>query len=180
MPNNRPTSASVATEKSLRGEEGKSAKKYVLSPFDQQRLGILREMQRVRRGGVAQNTAGIEADVSIVDDSIADAEKNCIAQFEVSNLQRIDVLLSQISNAIERVLEGVGKICEDCGTIILQTRIKYVPEATRCIGCQTKYEASGKQSSEQVEEQKWNLEEGEAFSENAPKELTLDNTPEPL
>lgn len=42
----------------------------------------------------------------------------------------------QVERALERLQQGLYGICEDCGSAIAAERLKFQPEATRCVGCQ--------------------------------------------
>jgi DnaK suppressor protein len=46
----------------------------------------------------------------------------------------------QAQRATSRRAEGEYGICEDCGTTISAERLTFLPEATRCVSCQTRQE----------------------------------------
>jgi len=46
----------------------------------------------------------------------------------------------QAERATRRRAAGGYGVCEDCGEQISAERLSFLPEATRCIGCQTRQE----------------------------------------
>jgi phage/conjugal plasmid C-4 type zinc finger TraR family protein len=46
----------------------------------------------------------------------------------------------QALHASSRRASGEYGVCEDCGTKISDERLSFVPEATRCVGCQARQE----------------------------------------
>lgn len=54
-------------------------------------------------------------------------------------------MLKQIDRTLERLREGNRGICEDCGDAINAGRLKVMPFATRCTGCQERWETSSYQ-----------------------------------
>jgi DnaK suppressor protein len=49
---------------------------------------------------------------------------------------------SNIIAALEAIDKGTYGICQECGQRISENRLKYNPNAWRCIGCQEKAENS--------------------------------------
>lgn len=43
-------------------------------------------------------------------------------------------------HAAERRAAGVHDVCEDCGGAIGAERLEFVPDATRCVNCQSAYD----------------------------------------
>lgn len=50
---------------------------------------------------------------------------------------------NNITAALRAIDEGIYGICQECGQEISQTRLKYNPNARRCIACQEKAEKGG-------------------------------------
>ena len=48
----------------------------------------------------------------------------------------------QAERATSRKATGEYGVCEDCGQKISVERLKFLPEATRCVACQTRQERS--------------------------------------
>jgi len=46
----------------------------------------------------------------------------------------------QINRAMARLRAGCYGVCEDCGERIPDERLRFRPEATRCVGCQARHE----------------------------------------
>jgi phage/conjugal plasmid C-4 type zinc finger TraR family protein len=46
----------------------------------------------------------------------------------------------QAERATSRRATGEYGVCEDCGQKISEERLKFLPEATRCVECQTRQE----------------------------------------
>ena len=69
------------------------------------------------------------------------AEREMSNQIRYSLLERKKMELGRIKHLLNRILkdEEFG-ICEDCGRRIPEARLLIVPEATRCVRCQSKTE----------------------------------------
>lgn len=46
----------------------------------------------------------------------------------------------QVERALERLAEGNYGVCEDCGERIVPERLRFKPEATRCVSCQARWD----------------------------------------
>ena len=46
----------------------------------------------------------------------------------------------QVERALHRLSEGKYGQCEDCGEPIATERLRFRPEATRCVDCQTRWD----------------------------------------
>jgi DnaK suppressor protein len=46
----------------------------------------------------------------------------------------------QVERALERLADGLYGTCEDCGAEIPTERLKFRPEATRCVACQGRWD----------------------------------------
>jgi DnaK suppressor protein len=55
--------------------------------------------------------------------------------------QRTEVI-KQIDRMLERLDEGRGGLCEDCGREIGKARLRVMPFATRCTDCQERWEVA--------------------------------------
>jgi DnaK suppressor protein len=57
------------------------------------------------------------------------------------SVQRLlDENRQQAEHARSRRATGEYGVCEDCGTKISAERLEFLPEATRCVACQTRQE----------------------------------------
>ena len=52
----------------------------------------------------------------------------------------LDQNREQIERALQRLKDGNYGICEDCGQGIPSERLRVRPEATRCVGCQSRWD----------------------------------------
>ena len=52
----------------------------------------------------------------------------------------------QVERALGRLAEGRYGTCEDCGEEIATERLKFRPEATRCVGCQGRWDRLNRRS----------------------------------
>lgn len=59
----------------------------------------------------------------------------------VSNLNNANKKLRAIQNALTRLKNGTFGDCIECGDAINPTRLRAVPWAERCVGCQEAHEA---------------------------------------
>ncbi|HEX6548863.1 MAG TPA: TraR/DksA family transcriptional regulator [Candidatus Dormibacteraeota bacterium] len=46
----------------------------------------------------------------------------------------------QVERALERLADGHYGVCEDCGAEIPTERLRFRPEATRCVDCQARWD----------------------------------------
>jgi DnaK suppressor protein len=52
----------------------------------------------------------------------------------------------QVERALERLHEGKYGVCEDCDSRIPAERLRFRPEATRCVGCQGRWDRLNRRS----------------------------------
>lgn len=52
----------------------------------------------------------------------------------------------QVERALGRLAEGKYGECEDCGTRIPTERLRFRPEATRCVNCQSRWDRLNRRS----------------------------------
>ena len=52
----------------------------------------------------------------------------------------------QVERALERLNDGKYGLCEDCGEEIATERLKFRPEATRCVDCQGRWDRLNRRS----------------------------------
>ena len=52
----------------------------------------------------------------------------------------------QVERALERLHEGAYGVCEDCAAEIPTERLRFRPEATRCVDCQTRWDRLNRRS----------------------------------
>lgn len=74
-------------------------------------------------------------------DMAADTYERELSMNIVSNEQE---MLYQIDDALKRIDEGAYGVCQQCGQPIAMSRLKAVPSALLCIGCQRAKEQKNK------------------------------------
>lgn len=52
----------------------------------------------------------------------------------------------QVERALARLADGKYGQCEDCGEPIATERLRFRPEATRCVGCQARWDRLNRRS----------------------------------
>ena len=71
----------------------------------------------------------------------ADVTQELSEQAAAALLERIHQEESaQADHAALRRAQGLGAVCEDCGGPIEPERLQFLPDATRCVGCQARRE----------------------------------------
>ena len=85
---------------------------------------------------------GLEADAFLTDgeraspDSLADSGSDSFAQeFSLELLQRDEVTLGEIDEALKRLTKGAFGRCESCTSWIPKSRLNAVPYARLCVSC---------------------------------------------
>jgi DnaK suppressor protein len=51
---------------------------------------------------------------------------------------------AQAEHARDRIAEGAYGVCEDCAQKIAPERLEALPEATRCVGCQSAWDQANR------------------------------------
>jgi RNA polymerase-binding transcription factor DksA len=58
----------------------------------------------------------------------------------------LDQNREQVERALERLADGKYGECEDCGATIPMERLRFRPEATRCVDCQARWDRVNRRS----------------------------------
>ncbi len=83
-----------------------------------------------------QDAFGIDGEVGGVD-AVADGGSDSYTQaFSLELLQIDEHTLREIDEALERLSEGSFGRCEECESWLLKDRLRAIPYATHCVGCQ--------------------------------------------
>jgi DnaK suppressor protein len=61
-------------------------------------------------------------------------------------LHMLDENREQVERALQRLAEGLYGVCEDCETRIPPERLRFKPEATRCVDCQGRWDRTNRRS----------------------------------
>ncbi len=81
--------------------------------------------------------------LDIGEQSLADV----LADFHIIELEKEVAELAEVEAALARIQAGTYGECVDCGADIAADRMHVHPAATRCTGCQMRYERRGKDMS---------------------------------
>jgi len=107
---------------------------------------LLLQLQREISGDIS----ALETDAFATDgdrlsvDNPADIGSESFAQeFSLELLQRDEVTLGEIQEALQRVELGTFGLCEGCEEPIPKVRLNAVPHARFCVACQRKTERRG-------------------------------------
>jgi RNA polymerase-binding transcription factor DksA len=65
-------------------------------------------------------------------------ERQAYVQHKLTNI------IPNLNRALQKLDEGTGRVCDDCGDDIPQERIEAVPAAIRCTRCQDAHERHGR------------------------------------
>jgi len=95
---------------------------------------LARSVQNARRTG-----AGATAEDPPTSDHTGSMPSGDLASKEAM-LRLLAENLDQVERAVGRLQVGLYGYCEDCGQRIPDDRLRFRPEATRCVHCQSKAE----------------------------------------
>lgn len=73
---------------------------------------------------------------------MADVGENFEREFTLGLLENKDRTLAQITEALDRIEDGVYGRCADCDTKIPKTRLNAIPYAILCVECASRPECS--------------------------------------
>jgi DnaK suppressor protein len=111
---------------------GISAFQETLKSKEAELTGVLRQ-----RGGIA-----IERSADPMDEIQYASERD----LAIGNVDRESTLLRDVKGALGRIREGSFGICTECEADISPKRLKAVPWAPRCIGCQEAWDRNGQEA----------------------------------
>jgi DnaK suppressor protein len=107
-------------------------KKLLLKRRDALRQALAGDLSMLH--GLKEQTAG-----DVVDAALDSAQNELNSQLAEAESRE----LAQIENALEQVMSGRYGTCERCEEAIPVLRLKALPYATLCIGCQREMELEG-------------------------------------
>jgi DnaK suppressor protein len=118
-----------------------SAKKSVRH---RERYEILKAMLEDRRREIKQKLRSIRETLPAEAGEVKDAEEQMMADFvqevDFALMQMKSRTLAKIDEAIRRLAQGTYGVCEDCGALVSENRLKALPFAERCRDCQERLE----------------------------------------
>jgi DnaK suppressor protein len=96
------------------------------------REDLLRTVQRKKEKDMPEQEVGDEADAAL-----QSMERELF--FELSDNERL--MIDAIDAALRKLDQGTFGRCESCGKRIAQPRLKAMPYARYCVGCQARFES---------------------------------------
>jgi DnaK suppressor protein len=112
---------------------------------DTERHAVLKQMLGDRRREIQEKLRQVRETVPAVADEVQDAEERSVADFvremEFAIVEMKAETLERIDEAIQRLEDGTYGTCAECGTEIVEARLKALPFATLCVSCQEAEEA---------------------------------------
>jgi len=123
-----------ASKKTSRARKGSTRLDSIRRKLEDHRAEILDLYNHDLRAGQA---AADDAANDVVDQATNSYNRDFM--FSLSDAERIRLL--DIEKALSRVDEGLHGLCANCEEKIPQQRLRAVPWARYCIGCQERYES---------------------------------------
>ena len=96
-------------------------------------------------GGAGKSKDEMSHEDEMFPDPVDRAVSESSRSIELRKLDRERKLLQKIQKAIRKIEDGTYGICEECGDMISEERLRVRPEATLCINCKEEQEELEKQ-----------------------------------
>ncbi|MBW6515357.1 MAG: TraR/DksA family transcriptional regulator [Candidatus Cloacimonetes bacterium] len=113
----------------------------LLEKEKEETLKIIRDINTSQRKGVKNENGDLSSYSTHQADQGTDADSQ---EKEVYMLENQQEKLKEINQALKRIFEKSYGLCEMCGDLIEEGRLKIVPFATMCINCKTSEEEKKK------------------------------------
>ena len=111
---------------------------------DQERYGVLKGMLEERRLEIQQKLRSLRETLPVEAGEVRDAEEQSVDDFvlevDFALMQMKSETLSKIDEAILRLEDGSYGLCTECQAEISEARLKALPFAALCRGCQEEVE----------------------------------------
>ena len=91
-------------------------------------------------GHLEQDAFAVDGEKASVDNPADIGSENFSQEFSLELLQRDEMTLTEINEALDRVGNGTFGKCESCQGWIPKERLRAVPYARHCVDCQRKTE----------------------------------------
>lgn len=104
---------------------------------------ILVQMRGLITGDISnleRDAFGIDGEKAAVDNKADNGSDSFYQEFSLELLQLDENSLREVDEALDRIDEGSYGRCQGCEDWIAKERLKAVPHARHCIGCQRKLE----------------------------------------
>jgi len=114
------------------------------SAADQKRYDVLKNMLEDRRREIQEKLRSLRESLPAEVADVKDPEEQSVDDFvqdvDLALMEMKAETLSKIDEAIHRLEHGSYGVCADCGTLIAEARLKALPFALLCRGCQEQQE----------------------------------------
>lgn len=111
---------------------------------DQERYQVLKRMLEDRRTEIQEKLRSLRETLPAEADLVKDTEEQSVDDFvnavDFALMEMKSETLRRIDEAIGRLEDGSYGVCAECGTDITEARLKALPFATLCRGCQEREE----------------------------------------
>ena len=112
--------------------------------LDEERYEVLKRMLEDRRAEIQNKLRSLRetlpAEAAVVRDTEEQSVDDFIQEVDFALMEMKSLTLRKIDEAIHRLEEGRYGICVECGSDIAEARLKAVPFADLCRGCQEQQE----------------------------------------
>lgn len=116
----------------------------VLSKMPKKKLDEFRKMLMKKKNDLIQEAVQSVGDLTEVQEVLPDMTDQASAEMERNFMLRIKdrerKLIFKINEVLARIDDGTYGVCEICGDLINEERLKARPETTQCIECKTDME----------------------------------------
>jgi DnaK suppressor protein len=114
---------------------------------DRERYEVLKGMLEERRREIHEKLRSLRETLPAEAAEVKDAEEQSVDDFvqevDFALMQMKSETLSKIDQAIQRLESGTYGACAECGSEIAEARLKALPFAALCRGCQEQEEMKG-------------------------------------
>lgn len=114
----------------------------------QERLNVIKKDLEIRKLELEQEMTGLYQEKfsdDQVQDSADEALTSTMENLKASLHDTKNVEYKRVIQALEMINSGSYGVCVDCSKPISEKRLKYYPNATRCLLCQETFEEQGAQ-----------------------------------
>jgi DnaK suppressor protein len=114
------------------------------SPSNDERYEVLKAMLEERRREVQEKLRSLRESLPVEAGSVRDAEEQSVDDFvtevDMALMQMKSETLGKIDQAMDRLEDGTYGLCQECDGEISAARLKALPFAHLCRGCQEQAE----------------------------------------
>lgn len=112
------------------------------------------ELTETGKFNLSENLTGAVEELSAYDNHPADLGSETFErEKDLALWNNTHEILNRVNDALQRIDEGTYGICEDCGGMIDEERLKIVPYSSLCINCQQEDEKNRQTRQRPIEEE---------------------------